>query len=287
MHELVRRSAEAGGAAMEANRAALALATAMSEARAESAAREGAAQDDKAQAVRRLEALRARLAPVYAAIPRDIKGFDLGLVPHGSPRLFVDMIAYIEPAEAGYRLVQETRGGRRVVAETADDSVLVAEVTRYVARRLVARERALSLEAGDRAARLLPGPEPTTDKLPAAAIAAAQISAAQIHAADVSAADVSAADSFAKVARQLLQPTPGGEPDTRPMAAVPSALMERIAVSDAALTAIQAGAPTRYPSRDPASGGSNGWWLWPTLALLIGVGLGALALYLYATSLAG
>jgi hypothetical protein len=43
-----------------------------------------------------------------------------------------------------YRFVQDTRYGRAVLAEAYDISAMVDAVTRYVARRLVERERALA-----------------------------------------------------------------------------------------------------------------------------------------------
>jgi hypothetical protein len=42
-----------------------------------------------------------------------------------------------------YRLVQDTRFGRIVLAESHDTSVIVEAVTDYVARRMVERERAM------------------------------------------------------------------------------------------------------------------------------------------------
>jgi len=45
-----------------------------------------------------------------------------------------------------YRFVQDTRYGRRVLAESADLAQMVEALTQYVARRLVERERVM---AGD------------------------------------------------------------------------------------------------------------------------------------------
>jgi len=42
-----------------------------------------------------------------------------------------------------YRFLQDTRYGRRVLAESGDIPEMAAAVTRYVARRLVERERVL------------------------------------------------------------------------------------------------------------------------------------------------
>ncbi len=47
-----------------------------------------------------------------------------------------------------YRFLQDTRYGRRVLAEANEIADIVAAVTKYVARRLVERERALAEDAG-------------------------------------------------------------------------------------------------------------------------------------------
>jgi hypothetical protein len=46
-----------------------------------------------------------------------------------------------------YRFVQDTRYGRAVLAESYEVPVLAEAITRYVARRLVERERALADDA--------------------------------------------------------------------------------------------------------------------------------------------
>jgi CRP-like cAMP-binding protein len=47
-----------------------------------------------------------------------------------------------------YRFLQDTRYGRTVLAESYDVPEIVQAVTRYVARRLVERERALADDTG-------------------------------------------------------------------------------------------------------------------------------------------
>ena len=58
------------------------------------------------------------------------------------------MIAHVVMArdKRVYRFVQDTRYGRRVIAESANIDEVAAAVTKYVARRMVERERVL---AGD------------------------------------------------------------------------------------------------------------------------------------------
>jgi hypothetical protein len=80
---------------MDPNQAAIALAMAMNQARMELADREGVKSEARTFGAARLETLRKKLAPLYAAIPRDVEMFDLhrdepgpdGLsLPAGNPR---------------------------------------------------------------------------------------------------------------------------------------------------------------------------------------------------------
>jgi hypothetical protein len=56
------------------------------------------------------------------------------------------VVAHVEMGrdKRQYRFVQDTRYGRAVLAESYEVPALVEAVTRYVARRLVERERALT-----------------------------------------------------------------------------------------------------------------------------------------------
>ena len=65
------------------------------------------------------------------------------------PRLWIDVIAHVEMGrdKRQYRFVQDTRYGRAVLAESYEMPEMVQAVTRYVARRLVERERALADDA--------------------------------------------------------------------------------------------------------------------------------------------
>jgi hypothetical protein len=94
----------------------------------------------------RLELLRDALEPVFAQVPAEIELFDHGLVPGEKPRLFVDIIAFVEMARDRrlYRFVQDTRGGTIVLAESDKIEAMTEEIANYVARRLIEREKALS-----------------------------------------------------------------------------------------------------------------------------------------------
>jgi hypothetical protein len=227
--------------------AAIALAEAINRARQTQAGRENRAEDTRVISIGRLETLRARLAPIYAAIPRDVELFDLGMVGHDPPRLFVDIIAFIEMAQdrRSFRLMQETRAGRILLGETTDEKEMAALVTDYIAARLVERERALAAremrgrgEALPRAKTLEPARTAETAIPEAAAIA----------------------------------PSPAHTESGPASLAVPA---------PAAATAAAATAATAAMAARRGSGG----WFWPLLALAIGIGLGALALYFYALSL--
>jgi hypothetical protein len=79
-------------------------------------------------------------------IPKDVELFDRGVSKGDTPRLWVDVIAHVEMGrdKRQYRFVQDTRYGRAVLAESYEIPEMVHAITRYVARRMVERERALA-----------------------------------------------------------------------------------------------------------------------------------------------
>ena len=94
----------------------------------------------------RLELLREMLEPMLAEVPPGVDLFDVGVVPGAHPRLFVDMIAFVEMGRDKrlYRFLQDRRSGRLVLAESDRPSAMVEAITAYVARRLVEREALLA-----------------------------------------------------------------------------------------------------------------------------------------------
>ena len=111
------------------------------------AAEQGAAVDNLREAdLARLAMVEDALRPVVEQAPREAHLFDLGKTYGDPPRLFLDMIAFVELAEdkRTYRFFQDTRYGRILIAESGNVRVIVAAATNYVARRLVERERALA-----------------------------------------------------------------------------------------------------------------------------------------------
>ncbi len=331
---------------MAPNQAAIALAVAMNQARMELADREGVKSEARTYGAARLEALRKKLAPLYAAIPRDVEMFDLGLVAQDRPRLFVDIIAFIEMNrnQTAYRLLQETRAGRVTLVETDDDKIMIDHVTQYVARRLVEREQALAAEGHfgspspvapeketapipapaleklpkpelPRAATALPmtaaeafrqwtRPAQETAPAPPVAQAVTSTTAPVVHDARKLAADLSG-EPFPSLAAtnqpaitaiaapfeqsretvETLAHTAAGtikpEATSAPASSITTAAVLAASVATAAGTNAIRTTPVTKTRRN-----SSGWWVWPLLAMLIGIGLGAMALYLYAASLA-
>ncbi len=126
-----------------------ALKDAVREARIEAAERSGVVVDLRDAEVVRLELLNEALDPPFADIPAGVELFDRGIGRGDVPRLWIDVIAHVEMGrdKRQYRFVQDTRYGRAVLGESHDIPDIVHDVTRYVARRLVERERALADDA--------------------------------------------------------------------------------------------------------------------------------------------
>jgi hypothetical protein len=136
------RVTESGGRPAGAARGSR-LKDAVREARIEMAERTGVVVDLRDAAIARLELLNEALDPIFAEMPADIELFDRGIVPGDPPRLWIDMIAHVVMGRdrRTYRFLQDTRYGRRVLAESSDAGEVANAVTKYVARRLVERER--------------------------------------------------------------------------------------------------------------------------------------------------
>src|SRR5262249_1542514 len=130
------------------------LKEAVREARGEAAERSRVVVDLRAADVARLELLNDALNPLFREIPDDVELFDRGVSKGDVPRLWVDVVAHVEMGrdKRQYRFVQDTRYGRAVLAESYEVPALVQAITRYVARRMVERERALSEDAPRRVA---------------------------------------------------------------------------------------------------------------------------------------
>src|SRR5450631_1496286 len=122
------------------------LKDAVREARIEAAERSAVVVDLRDAEQARLELLNEALDPTFKDIPDNVELFDRGVSKGDVPRLWVDVIAHVEMGhdKRQYRFVQDTRYGRAVLAESHQVAEMVQAVTRYVARRMVERERALA-----------------------------------------------------------------------------------------------------------------------------------------------
>ena len=122
------------------------LKEALREARIEAAERSAVVVDLRDAEAARLELLNEALDPAFKEIPNGVELFDRGVSKGDVPRLWIDVIAHVEMGrdKRQYRFVQDTRYGRAVIAEGYELPAMVEAITRYVARRLVERERALA-----------------------------------------------------------------------------------------------------------------------------------------------
>jgi hypothetical protein len=122
------------------------LKEALRKARVESAERSGIVVDLHDAEVARLELLNEAVAPLFAELPPEVDLFDLGISRGETPKLWVDAIAHVAMGrdKRVYRFVQDTRYGRKVLAESVHIPEIVQAVTKYLAQRLVERERALA-----------------------------------------------------------------------------------------------------------------------------------------------
>ena len=140
------------------------LKQAMRRARTDEAERAGARAELRSARLGRLELLQDALQPLLGQIPADVDMFDIALVPSSDPRLFIDMIGFVEMGRDGrlYRLQQDTRHGRIGVAESESLETMTDAVTDYVARRLLERDKALASDARARNAGKWTTPEPSS-----------------------------------------------------------------------------------------------------------------------------
>ncbi|MGL4810699.1 MAG: hypothetical protein ACRCXM_02895 [Beijerinckiaceae bacterium] len=122
------------------------LLSAMRRARLEDAERTLVVSELRAAEIARLEQLRLALSPLFEQAGRTLVQFDHGLVASETPRLFIDMIAFVEMEHdrQTYLFVQDTREGPVTIQRSQKTDVIVEAVTNYVARRLIERERALA-----------------------------------------------------------------------------------------------------------------------------------------------
>lgn len=138
----------AGSSDVHGPAAVQSLREAMRRARADDAERSSVLGDLRGARIARLDVLKDALDPLLAQIPPDVDLFDVAVMPGATPRLFIDMIAFVEMGRDArlYRFIQDTRYGRMTIAESTDVARLVAAITDYVARRLLERDKALATD---------------------------------------------------------------------------------------------------------------------------------------------
>ena len=124
------------------------LRDALRQARIEAVERTGIVVDLRDAEAARLELLNDALDPLSAEIPDEVDLFDRGVSRGDTPRLWIDPVAHVHMSrdKRTYRFVQDSRYGRQVVAESPEIPDLVEAITKYVARRMLERERALSTD---------------------------------------------------------------------------------------------------------------------------------------------
>lgn len=91
----------------------------------------------------RLDLLAAELAPVFADVPADMDNFDFVVSSGLQPRLWIDAVSHVAMGRdrRTYRFLKDTRIGRVVLAESTEMKPVADQVTRYVAERVVERQR--------------------------------------------------------------------------------------------------------------------------------------------------
>ncbi len=114
-----------------------------------------AAQADAAAAARdvatlRLFALKQEIAPYVAAIPEARAFIDLTLAPQDPPRLWIDMTSFVAMSEDGraWRLIEDTAEGRETLLETRSLDDMTAFLRKFIAHRVVRRQKMLAAVSG-------------------------------------------------------------------------------------------------------------------------------------------
>lgn len=129
------------------------LTTVMREVRVASADKADVVVDMKEADRARLEILAMELKPIFDEVPLDHDLFDFAISSGLQPRLWIDAISHVQMGRdrRTYRFVRDTRLGRSVLAESLDIKPVAAQVTRYIAERMIERQR--MMEGGVTSAR--------------------------------------------------------------------------------------------------------------------------------------
>ncbi len=119
------------------------LKTAIRQAKTAQADRLDSITDIRETDIARLELLLQDLQPVFDAVPATDEQWDFCLNKGMQPRLWLDASAFVMIARdrRSYRFVRDTRLGRIILADNKDIKVISEAVTRYIASRILERER--------------------------------------------------------------------------------------------------------------------------------------------------
>jgi|GEM_PF-406206 len=96
----------------------------------------------------RLELLAAEIQPLIDDLDPADDRFDFGISPGLQPRLWIDAVTHVHMGRDRriFRFVRDTRLGRVVISDSSDVAQTADAVGRYIAERVIERERIL---AGD------------------------------------------------------------------------------------------------------------------------------------------
>jgi hypothetical protein len=91
----------------------------------------------------RLELLAQELEPVFGEVPDEEIQFDFVISSGLQPRLWIDAVSHVAMGRdrRTYRFVRDTRLGRSVLAESTEIKPVADQVTRYIAERMIERQR--------------------------------------------------------------------------------------------------------------------------------------------------
>ncbi|QYM73648.1 hypothetical protein K1X45_04260 [Pseudochrobactrum sp. Wa41.01b-1] len=119
------------------------LKTAIRQAKTAQADRLDSITDIRETDIARLELLLQDLQPVFDAVPATDEQWDFCLNKGMQPRLWLDASAFVMIARdrRSYHFVRDTRLGRIILADNKDIKVISEAVTRYIASRILERER--------------------------------------------------------------------------------------------------------------------------------------------------
>lgn len=119
------------------------LKTAIRQAKTAQADRLDSISDIRETDIVRLELLLQDLQSVFDAVPAADEQWDFCLSKGMQPRLWLDASAFIMVGRdrRSYRFVRDTRLGRIILSENKDIKVISDAVTRYIASRILERDR--------------------------------------------------------------------------------------------------------------------------------------------------